>query len=227
MASENLYKIMSKDLLKNKYKNYNKHAPQHPARILISGPSGSGKTNLAVNIVHQMGNFDNVIIICKNPDEPMLKFLSIRLKKLKVPCKISIKLSDLPSMNNSTKEKIEKDELDQTLIIFDDMVAESNKVLKLIYPYFSMGRHHGFSTMFITQSFFKTPKFIRDNCTDFFFLKTSDQNDIKNIINRFTGILDKETLLSMYLKATKNKFDFFWISPDHSDDKKKYRSSFS
>ena len=181
MASKNLYKIMPKELLKNKYKNYNKDAPQHPARILISGPSGSGKTNLAVNIVHQMGNFDRVIIICKNPDEPMLKFLSIRLKKLKVPCKISIKLSDLPSL--SDEKKTEKDELDQTLIIFDDMVAESTKVLRMIFPYFSMGRHHGFSTMFITQSFFKTPKFIRDNCTDFFFLKTSDKNDIKNIIN--------------------------------------------
>jgi len=51
----------------------------------------------------------------------------------------------------------------QKIVVFDDLVCESNQ--NSIIEYFYKGRHKNCSVIYLTQNFYKTPKNIRDNCT--------------------------------------------------------------
>jgi len=53
----------------------------------------------------------------------------------------------------------------QKIVIFDDLVCESDQ--DNIINYFINGRHKNCSVIYLTQSFYKVPKNIRDNCTHF------------------------------------------------------------
>ena len=53
----------------------------------------------------------------------------------------------------------------QKLVIFDDFVCEKNQ--KPLVDYFIRGRHKNCSVISLSQSYYKTPKDIRLNCSHF------------------------------------------------------------
>ena len=53
----------------------------------------------------------------------------------------------------------------QKLIIFDDYVCEKNQ--RQIVDYFIQGRHKNCSVIYLSQSFYKTPRDIRLNCSHY------------------------------------------------------------
>ena len=60
------------------------------------------------------------------------------------------------------------------LIVFDDMVADminNKKLNSIITGFFIRGRKLNISFVFITQSYFKVPKYVRLNSTHFFIMK--------------------------------------------------------
>jgi len=64
----------------------------------------------------------------------------------------------------------------QKIVVFDDLVCESNQ--NSIINYFINGPHRNCCVIYLTQTFYKVPKNIRDNCSlfvfsDFFQEKTS------------------------------------------------------
>ena len=58
-----------------------------------------------------------------------------------------------------------KDEDAQKIVIFDDFICEKNQ--KPLIDYFIRGRHKNCSVIYLSQSFYKTPKDIRLNCSHF------------------------------------------------------------
>ena len=64
-----------------------------------------------------------------------------------------IPISHLPYGNN------------QKMIIFDDYVCEKNQ--REIVDYFIQGRHKNCSVIYLSQSFYKTPRDIRLNCSHY------------------------------------------------------------
>ena len=56
-------------------------------------------------------------------------------------------------------------ENNQKIIIFDDNVCEKNQ--REIVDYFIQGRHKNCSVIYLSQSFYKTPKDIRINCSHY------------------------------------------------------------
>ena len=127
-------------------------------------------------------------------------------------------LEKLPALNDINPCK-------QTLIIFDDMVTDLNKH-PIISEYFIRGRKKSCSIMFLSQSYYGTPKIIRQNINYLVVLKLGGTRDINSILRECSVDLTKDQLLKMYQNATKNKFDCFIINLDKNGNER-YRRNFT
>ena len=69
-------------------------------------------------------------------------------------------------LNVSNDKIIPVNEMDcednQKVVIFDDYLCEKNQ--RQLIDYFIQGRHKNCSVIYLSQSFYKTPKDIRLNC---------------------------------------------------------------
>ena len=83
-------------------------------------------------------------------------------------------LSKLPALNDLNACK-------QTLIIFDDFIT-SIKTHPIINEYFIRGRKRGCSIMFLSQSYYGTPKIIRQNINYLVVLKLGGTRDMNSIL---------------------------------------------
>jgi len=181
--------------------NYDLHNFGIPFRALVVAPSGSGKSKFITNLITLFckghGTFDNIYIFCKSRDEPLYKYLSDKSKGL---IEIHEDLSKLPPIN-------ELKSCNQTLIIFDDMVTDISKH-STIQEYFIRGRKRNASIMFLSQSYYGTPKIIRQNVNYLVVLKLGGSRDVNSILRECSIGLTKEQLLYMYNNATKRNLMF-------------------
>ena len=152
---ENFYakNEVKKYCVKTENPNYNLHNFDTPFRALVVAPSGSGKSNFIINLITLFckgkGTFDSIYIFCKCKEEALYKYLSVKSKGL---IEVHEDLSNLPALNDLNVCK-------QTLLIFDDMVTDLTKH-PIISEYFIRGRKKSASILFLSQSFYATPKII-------------------------------------------------------------------
>ena len=94
-------------------------------------------------------------------------------------------------------------------IIFDDMIAEKlpNRVTEL----FIRGRKLNISVIFITQSYFKTPKDIRLNATHYFLMKIPKGRELQMIANNHSADVEFNEFLRLYKKFTRGAHDFMVV----------------
>lgn len=216
-ATNNLtdfYKICPKQF-KTEYFNpsYNNHGLNIPWRMVIAGASGSGKTTLVLEIIKRAANtFGKITIVCKDKDEPLYKLL-----RSKLPAEEHLNIvegvENIPPMESLEQHK-------QHLVIFDDMVCEKEKQQQLILEYFKRARKvaQGCSLCYLTQSFFRTPKFIRINCNYLLIKKLSSTGDLNLILRDCAVGVDKKTLLGLYKYATDDKRSFLLVDLDAPEE---------
>ena len=194
----NWYKKIPKRFIP-KYDNpcYNSHLMKIPFRACIIGGSGSGKTQLVLEILSRMHNtFGLVILCCKSSDEPLYNYLKSKLP----PETLHIyENGDIPDL------KEYKDVDTQMLFIADDLVNDKKAEPKL-NEWWLRGRKlgKGCCMCYLTQSYFKTPKFIRINCNYFFLKKLSSMRDLNMILKDHDLGLKKDVLFDMYEYCVKN-----------------------
>ena len=80
-----------------------------------------------------------------------------------------------------------------------------------IQEFYVRGRKRGVSVMFLSQSYYGTPKIIRQNINYCVILKLGGSRDVNSILRECSIGITKEQLLSMYKEATKQKFDVFIV----------------
>ena len=217
---ENFYnkKEVKKYCSKTENPNYDLHHFDTPFRSLVVAPSGSGKSNFITNLISLFckgkGTYDNIYIFCKCKDEPLYRYLADKSKGL---IEVFENLEKLPALNDLNACK-------QTLIIFDDMVTDIKKH-PIISEYFIRGRKKGASIMFLSQSYYNTPKIIRQNVNYVVILKLGGTRDINSLLREVSIGLTKEQLLEMYKEATKIKFDVMIINLEKSGNER-YRKNF-
>ena len=208
---ENFYnkKEVKKYCSKTENPNYDVHHFDSTFRSLVVAPSGSGKSNFITNLITLFckgkGSYDNIYIFCKCKDEPLYRYLADKSKGL---IEVFESLEKLPPLNDLNACK-------QTLIIFDDMVTDIKKH-PIISEYFIRGRKKGASIMFLSQSFYNTPKIIRQNVNYVVILKLGGTRDINSLLREVSIGLTKEQLLDMYKEATKIKFDVMILNLEKS-----------
>ena len=184
-----------------KYKQIYPFMPSNIFRMLICGNSGSGKTNLLYHmLIKPLLYYDEIYLYAKNLEQD--KYQKLIKKMVELSHKLGYEI-----LHCSNDEIIPVSEMDyednQKLIIFDDYVCEKNQ--KSLIDYFIQGRHKNCSVLYLSQSFYKTPKDIRLNCSHYCLYEFPSAREA-NRISAELGV-DKE----VYKSATKEPYTFLYI----------------
>ena len=199
----NVYDIIKKDApqLLHKADNPNKHLHGFdlPFRMCIVSPSGSGKSNLLVNMIllfcEGKGTFQKINIVTRDRDEALYNWIASKSSSIV----ISEGLSSLPKLDSKTYDKDTN-----SLLVIDDLVL--SKDLSAISEVYIRGRKLGVSVVFISQSYFKIPTVIRQNCSYLVLLKLSGVRDARLILSEMSLGLTRDELMNAYEYATDTKF---------------------
>ena len=95
------------------------------------------------------------------------------------------------------------------LIVFDDMIADiiSDKKFKaLVKELFIRSRKLNISIVFITQSYFRTPKDARLNSTHYLLMKIQNKKELKNIAQDNSGDVHFKDFLNIYKNCTSEPY---------------------
>ena len=197
---KNFYEIIPKEFLDNNPNpNYSKtHLFNLPHRSVAIGSSGSGKTNWLCNYLERLcsgkGSYAHIYIICKDDSEPLYKYLAT--------------LSDSIMVKEGLQHIPKLDDIDKkinTLVIIDDMVLDKDQ--SKVEKYYMMCRKKNVSIIYLSQSYYRVPKFIRVNANELILIKVPSERDLKLILSESAMGIDKEVLLRMYNDLTREKFN--------------------
>tara|TARA_R110002126_G_scaffold41650_3_gene121231 strand:- start:3631 stop:4359 length:729 start_codon:yes stop_codon:yes gene_type:complete len=194
----NMYERIPKDLLDTaENPNIHLHNLKLPFRMCVVAPSGSGKSNFVVNLISLFskgrGTFTSIDIITRNKDEPLYRFLQLKAESINIK----------EGLENTPKlDKMDKDV--NHLVIFDDLVLQKDQ--SMIENYYIRARKLNCSVIYLSQSYYRIPKIIRNNCNYMVLLKLSGQREVNMIMSEFGLGVSKEQLLALYKEATNEKF---------------------
>ena len=195
------------DIVSNKKENKDN---DWPFRMLIIGPSGS--------LLHSIKNFhpiDKIYLYARDTDKKKYQYLINKreqsgiknLNDLHGFIEYSNDMNDvLDDINNYNKNRDKK-----VLIIFDDMIADimrSEKFKAIVKELFIRCRKLNISIVFITQSYFRTPKDARLNSTHYILMKIGNKKELKSIAEENSGHLD---FLKIYNYCTKEPYSFMLV----------------
>ena len=184
-----------------KFKQLYSFMPNDTFRMLICGNSGSGKTNLLYYmLIKPLLYCDKIYLYAKNLEQEKYQNLMKEMNEaseeagynvMEVSNDAIIPVTHLPYENN------------QKLVIFDDYVCEKNQ--REIVDYFIQGRHKNCSVIYLSQSFYKTPRDLRLNCSHYCIYEFPSSRE-RNTISSELGV-DKE----QFKKATKKPFSVLYV----------------
>jgi len=198
MSNNNLINFYSQ-IKQKKVHNPNEHIHglTLPFRGLINCASGGGKSNLTLNILYEFHNTFHRIIIVSKASEPLYDYLQEKIK------------NQLDIYYQGMVPEIEKmEEGKNGLIIFDDMVlTHNNKIGEM----FIRGRKLGYSCIYISQSFFGTPKIIRQNVNYVWLGRGMNKRDLRLILSEFSIGLSVNQLETIYNDLTRENMNFMMI----------------
>ena len=189
-----------------------------PFRMLIIGPSSSGKTNTLLHLINNFHPIDKIYLYAKELQEDKHEYLiNIReqegLKDLNDPKAFTEYSNDmnnvLDDINNYNENRDKK-----VLIIFDDMIPDimrSEKFKAIVKELFVKCRKLNISIVFITQSYFRTPKDARLNSTHYILMKIGNKKELKSRAEENSGHLDFKDFLKIYNYFTKEPYSFMLV----------------
>ena len=197
-----------------KFKQLYSFMPNDTFRMLICGNSGSGKTNLLFHmLIEPLFYYDKIYLYAKNLEQEKYHNLMNLMNEA------SNEKAGYKIMEVSNDEILPVTHLpyedNQKIVIFDDYVCEKNQ--REIVDYFIQGRHKNCSVIYLSQSFYKTPRDIRLNCSNYCIFEFPSSRE-RSMISSELGV-EKE----QYKKATKKPFSFLYIDKP----KKKVKRNFT
>ena len=194
------------------------YIPDHPYRILIVGGSGSGKTNALLNLINNQSDIDKIYLYAKDPYEKKYQYLINKREKVGLshfndPKAFMEHSNDLQDVHKNIEDynPIKKR---KTLIVFDDMIADminnnnNNKLNPIVTELFIRGRKLNISIVFITQSYFKVPKDVRLNSTQFFIMKIPNKRELQQIALNHSSDIDFKDFMNIYKKCAIEPYSF-------------------
>ena len=103
------------------------------------------------------------------------------------------------------------DKENEILIVFGNMIADmiKNKELNsIVTKLFIRGRKLNISLVFITQSYFKFPKDVRLNTTNFFIMKIPNKRELQQIAINHSSDINTGDFTEIYRKCTDKPYSF-------------------
>ena len=180
---------------RNNFKQLYDYMPDSCFRMLICGKSRCGKTNTVLHmLIKPVIYYDKIYLYSKNLEQDKYTHLSKTLEMIAEENKTPID----EIFHGSNEEIIpisEMEDKNRKVVIFDNYVCEKN---------FMLGRHKNFCVIYLSQSYYKTPKDIRINCSHYIIFESPTKWENEAICNDH-GI-DKEA----YKRSFKNEYVFFF-----------------
>lgn len=198
--------------------NFHIHNIDLPFRMCVVAPSGSGKTNFILNLIKVFsqgeGTFVDMTIITANKDEPLYNYLAEQSDQIKIVEGIQ----NTPKLDNMDKDY-------NHLVIWDDLVL--SKHLEKVEEYYMRARKKNVSVVFLSQSYYDIPKFIRKNSSYLVILNLGGSKREQNaILNEWSQDLDKDELRAIYSDAVSIHMRPLIIKGGKCEKNKKYRKDF-
>ena len=198
--------------------NYDLHNIKLPFRMIVVAPSGSGKTNFLLNLLRVFGQgkgtFTDVTIVTANKDEPLYNYLTGEHEQIVIKEGVhnTPKLDDMDKKYNH-------------LVVWDDLVL--SKDLKSVENYYMRARKQNCSVVFLSQSYYDIPKFIRKNSSYLIILDLGgSKREQTAILNEWSTDLDKDQLKAIYNDATSEHMRPLIITGGKVTRNEKYRKGF-
>lgn len=191
-------------------------------KMIITGGSGTGKTNSLLCLIKSENGirFENIYIYSKTMEQDKYKYLEELIKPIK-----DIGFYKFDSSETILKpSEIKKN----SLVIFDDIVTNSEINKTIVKDLFTVGRHRNLDVVYLTQTYAKLSKhLIRDNC-NFLVMFRQDITNLKHIYDDFTVAADLKfnEFHNFCLNAWKEPFGFVCISTEDTVNCGKYRKQF-
>ena len=185
----------------NSYKQLYQYMPNDTFRMLICGNSGSGKTNMLYHMLMKpLLFYDQIHLYGKNLEQQKYQDMISTFDDISQSVGYNVLVcsnDDIVPVENLM------DDTAQKIVIFDDYVCDKNQ--KPLIDYFIRGRHKNCSIIYLSQSFYGTPKDIRLNCSHFCVYEFPSSNE-RNLISRELGV-DKD----QYINATNKPYSFLYV----------------
>ena len=194
-----------------KHKQLYSYMPSDTFRMLICGNSGCGKTNLLYHMLMKpLLQFDEYYY-AKNLEQGKYQKLIREMRKISNDVGYEI-------LNVSNDKIIRLSEMDyednQKLVIFDDYVCERNQ--RELIDYFIQGRHKNCSVIYLSQSFYKTLKDFRLNCSHYCVYEFPSLRE-RNMISVELGVSNEK-----FKAATQKPFSFLYVDKAKKKIKKNF-----
>ena len=200
------------DTKTKKFKQLYSFMPNDTFRMLICGNSGSGKTNLLYHmLIEPLLYYDKIYLYAKNLEQEKYQNLINKMNEISEEAGYDVmKVSNdaIIPINHLNYED------NQKLVIFDDYVCEKNQ--RQIVDYVIQGRHKNCSVIYLSQSFYKTPRDLRLNCSHYCIYEFPSSRE-RNMISSELGD-DKEK----FKKATKKPFSFLYVDKPRKTVKRNF-----
>ena len=201
------------DAKNTKFKQLRSFMPNDTFRMLISGNSGSGKTKLLCHmLLKPLLYYDKIYLYAKNLEQEKYQNLMKEMNEasneeagydvMKISNDAIIPINQLNYEDN------------QKLVIFDDYVCEKNQ--RQIVDYFIQGRHKNCSIIYLSQSFYKTPRDIRLNCSHYCIYEFPSSRE-RNMIASELGVKPEK-----FMKATKEQYNFLYVDKPRKKVKRNF-----
>ena len=192
---------------------------------MIIAPTGQGKTNLLLNMLLNSKQglcYDKCIIYTINPDQHKYKLLVNFFETVKK------EMGDDILTIESPENVVAVQDLDSSLnkvIIFDDIKLDTGN-MNQIKEYFSLSRNKNCNCIYLTQSYYDVPKYIRRNTKCFVIFGNLDNKDIRQLADDHSCGVTKDEFKQIYHEAVSDKYSFLVIDKTTKCIPQMYRKRF-
>ena len=169
-------------------------------------------------MINNQQDIDKIYLYAKDPYEDKYQYLINKRERVGIDhlndSKAFIEYSNdmhgvyknIDSYNPNKENKI--------LIVFDDMIADminNKKLNSILTESFIKGRKLNIYLIFITQSYFKVPKDVRNKSTHFFIMKIPNEKELMQIAINHSSDINTKDFIGIYRKCTDKPYSFLVI----------------
>ena len=186
--------------------------PSNAFRMLICGKSGIGKTNLLYHmLIKPPIHYDEIYLYAKNREQE--KYQRLMRKMCEIGSQINYDILNVSNDKITAVSEMDYED-NQKIVIFDDYVCEKNQ--RQLIDYFIQSRHKNCSVIYLSQSFYKTPKYIRLNCSHYCAYEFPSSRE-RNMISAELGVSKEKSKT-----GKKEPFSFLYVDKPMKTFKKNF-----
>lgn len=190
---------------------------------MLVGPTGCGKTNTLCNMIIQWLNADKITIYTINPDQDKYQMLADFFEVVKEKMGEDILNIERPEDVVPVEEL---DDEDHKVIVFDDIKIDK-KNMDTVKEYFSLSRNKNCNCIYLCQSYYDVPKYIRRNTKCFCLFPDLDNRDVRMIANDHCKSIKRGEFEHIYKNATEEPFQFMCLDKTSKHVPERYRRNFN